>query len=212
METDLKGTIIIDYRQGENPLEDVEFKVYHIATLEEEEYSLLPSYEWAKIDFDQLTNNAYLIEINTYLENEIAYGMIEPDMIFLTDESGNYKLDDLDLGLYFIQSEMVEIDAEQIYSEPFLITIGAYDGERYVYSYTAEPKVMTLSVEDEDLTTEDIVQESTQETVSGTVQAVESLPQTGTNANVISLYAAGVIFLLVGILLGGRKRRKDEED
>lgn len=142
------GSIIIDYRYNESPLDDVAFQVYHVATLNEgEEIELLSPFQEVTVDLDSLNENSNWIQFSNELENYINYEMIEPESVFYTDNAGAYKLEDLELGIYFIQGHMVEENGVEIYSEPILMMVGSYNdtGEKWEYHYTVQPKVLVIN-------------------------------------------------------------------
>lgn len=148
-------SILTDYKYNDTPLDDVEFRVYQVTALNEDyEHELLEKFEDFDIDFDQLTDNSYWIQLINNLENYINYEMLQPDRIFLTDDTGQYNLEDLDVGMYLIQAEVLEKNNQLLYSEPILIIVGNYDdsNEEWIYDYTIEPKISVMSLEMYNLT------------------------------------------------------------
>lgn len=153
------GTIIIDYRFDNNSLDNVQFKVYQITTMDENtNHHIVSAFKNVEIELEKLSNESYWIKSRDNLENYINYKAISPDQIFYTNDAGQYNLDDLELGIYFIQAEMVapsdspeitDVKNQILYSQPILIAVGSYDGdgEKWVYHYNIQPKIAVANAD-----------------------------------------------------------------
>lgn len=144
------GSITIDYRYNDTPLDDVEFKVYQITNLDESGKNIiLDEFENFDTEFDSLIEDDSWIDFRENLENYINYNKITPDKIFITDEYGEYKLEDLNLGIYLIQAETIEEDGIEYFSDSLLILVGSYDDieEKWIYNYDVQPKISAVSYE-----------------------------------------------------------------
>ncbi len=141
------GSIIIDYTYNDNPLDDVDFKVYKIASSVNDEYDMTEKFVGFEIDFDALTSESYWISVRNNLENYIACKNIEQDMEFVTDCYGKYKIEDLEPGMYYIDAENVVEGNQEFFSEPILIMVGYYypSDDMWLYHFTVEPKIDMMS-------------------------------------------------------------------
>lgn len=150
------GSVIVDYTYNDDPLDDVVFKVYHVAAKNDDyEYEMAEGFEDFEIDFDSLAYDAYWITTRNNLENHIAINAIEPVDEFVTDEFGYYKLEDLEAGLYIIDAANVVKDTDAYFSDPILIMVGYYFGteEMWMYHYEVQPKSDVLAyTDDQELT------------------------------------------------------------
>ncbi len=144
------GKIIINYTYNDNPLDDVDFRVYQVAKLTENGiYEMMGDFADIEIDFYQLEVTSYWINLKNEIEHYVDYKMIKPEYEFITDDAGNYNLDDLDLGLYYITADFTDDGLYAYYSEPLLIFVGQYDEdvERWVYEFTITPKISMFSLD-----------------------------------------------------------------
>lgn len=144
------GSIMIDYTYNSDPLDDVEFKVYYVATMTgNEEISLNENFADFPIEFTKLDSMEYWLTVRDNLENYIHCNCesIECDMSFVTDGMGQYLLEDLELGLYYIEAEPAVEDNVVFYSEPIMIFVGQYDDEddKWLYHFDVTPKISVIS-------------------------------------------------------------------
>lgn len=141
---DAKGSIVIDYTHNSEPLDDVDFKVYYIATYVNE-HEVVTNEKFADFDIEyaKLSSEEYWITTRDNLENYISVNQIECDMEFITDDLGQYKVEDLSLGLYYIEAESVVNDENLFYSEPIMIFVGQFDDDEnaWLYHFSIKPKV-----------------------------------------------------------------------
>lgn len=154
-----EGSIVIDYKKEEEPLADVEFQVYQITEADESYNQILQSkYEGMKIELDELSDSEYWKELSNELEYYINYEIVSPELTFVTNDDGTYKIEDLELGIYYIQSDVIQEDGTELYSEPILIMVGDYDNsnEEWRYQYTIQPKVAMIAESKEQLTVEKV--------------------------------------------------------
>lgn len=154
-----KCSIFIQYSYNDIPLDNIEFQVYHIATTDEYyNYTLTSSFQDIEVSFEDLSDNNYWLQFRDNLENYINYEALTPEMVFVTDDAGQYNLEDLDVGLYFIQAEALEANSQLTFSEPLLIQVGHYDNsdEKWVYAYTVEPKVSVMNLDTMNISVEKI--------------------------------------------------------
>ncbi|MFI3173187.1 MAG: Cna B-type domain-containing protein [Eubacteriales bacterium] len=276
------NTIVIDYIYNDDPLDDVNFKLYQIAAgTEIDQYEVLDTYDELAIDLEELYSESYWIELRNELEHFIDYQNLTPDQIFVTDGLGEYKVDDLEAGLYYIEAEPCVEDSVVYFSEPILIAVGYYDDgeEMWLHHFTLQPKIEMMSLDDAkhitvekiwvDVVSSLLIPESIEvalyrdgevyDTVvlneendwyyvwydmdpsaTWTVCELteledyevsydrsccdfqiintyvgsweEELPQTGSDANVIPVYAGiGIGLIAFGILIGYNKGKDDEE-
>lgn len=276
------NAIVIDYVYNDDPLDDVEFGLYQIAEgTDIDQYEVLDAYSEIEIDFEKLYEESYWLELRNELEHYINYQNLEPDKVFLTDGLGQYTLEDLDAGLYYIEADPCVEDSVVYLSEPILIAVGYYDDgeEKWMHQFTVQPKIEVITLEDarhitvekvwEDVISSLLVPESIEvalycngevyDTVTlneanswyhiwynvdpDATWAVcelseledyevsydrtccdfqitntyvgeweEELPQTGSDANVIPVYAGiGIGLIALGILIGYNKDKGDEE-
>lgn len=149
-EDDATGSLVIDYTYNSDPLDDVSFKVYHIATLTSfDELQTNDKFLDMDIEYTDLSSEEYWLNLRDNLENYISLNQISADVEFITDDYGQYKLDDLSLGLYYIEAENL-VDGNDVYfSEPIMIFVGQYDNEddKWIYNFTLKPKISMLSYE-----------------------------------------------------------------
>ncbi|MFI3206666.1 MAG: Cna B-type domain-containing protein [Clostridia bacterium] len=159
LDINTKGSIIIDYCYNDTPLNDIEFRVYQITSLDEDANHVLNSkYSEVELDYDLMYESEYWLAFRDNLQNYINYEMIEPEFVFYTDNAGAYHLEDLELGVYYIEAETSVENELTIFSEPILITVGSYEesNELWVYHYTVQPKVAVLDDETYNITVEKI--------------------------------------------------------
>lgn len=145
------GSVVIDYTYSDDPLDDVHFKLYHVAgTDDNSSYEMTEEFADFEIDFPSLSYDAYWISIRNNLENYINLNMIEPVQEFISDEFGSYTIKDIEAGLYFISADNVVIGDYAYFSDPILIMVGYYyeSEEMWMYHYTAQPKVSVLPYEE----------------------------------------------------------------
>lgn len=147
---DTKGSILIDYTYNSNPLDDVNFKVYYIASfISYEEIQTNDKFLDFDIEYTQLSSEEYWITTRDNLRNYISLNQIPADMEFVTDDFGKYKLEDLSLGLYYIEAENVVEETEIYFSEPIMIFVGQYDDEedKWLYNFSVIAKISAMSYE-----------------------------------------------------------------
>lgn len=151
VDTSQDGSITIDYTYNNNPLDDVHFRVYQVAKLGEDGlYALTSDFQDFELDFYQLEYTSYWIEAKNSLENYIDYQMLTPTHEFLTDDAGNYDLDDLQLGLYYIVADFADDGFYYYYSEPIMIFVGQFDEDenKWLYEFIIRPKVSIISLDE----------------------------------------------------------------
>ena len=114
--------------------------------------------------------------------------------------SGKAEFSDLTAGLYLVaQTEQDACDGFEPIGA-FLISLPQWDGEEYLYSFTAKPKVSLETVPTEPTKPSD-----------PTTPSDPKLPQTGQlNWPVPLMSAAGIAFLILGFFLCFHKRDAHE--
>lgn len=145
----LNGEIQFNYTHNDNPLDDVDVRVYQVAELlDDGTYAMTQEFADIEMDFYQLEVMSYWINLKNEIEHHVDYKMITPDYEFVTDDAGNYNLDDLDLGLYYITAEYEDDGLYAYYSEPLLIFVGQFDDDldKWVYEFTIIPKISVVSL------------------------------------------------------------------
>lgn len=159
-DNDRLGSIYLDFCQCTVPLTAVDCRLYQITTIDENGVQTLnETYSSINVDLDSLTNASYWQAFSENLENFINFYMITPDLEFSTDEDGNYFIDDLEWGIYYIQIDHVHDDDEECdyYPEPVLIMIGTTGTEDTDVNdeFTVVPKVLIIYEEPEEPDTPD---------------------------------------------------------
>ncbi|MFI3238650.1 MAG: Cna B-type domain-containing protein [Lachnospiraceae bacterium] len=152
IELTASGNIVINYEYEDEGLGDVTFYVYKIASLEEDmSYTLTEDYQDFGIDIEKLSDYEYFISVRDNLEQFINHQMLEPTQTFITNDYGQYNIKDLDLGLYYIQSETTSIidgrKTIEFFSDPIMLAVGQYDpiNEIWLYYFTVYPKISAVS-------------------------------------------------------------------
>lgn len=148
---DISSTIYIDYTYNDTPLDDVEFKLYHIAeTNEDGEYETLERFSHFEIDYDQLTDETYWIQVSNNLDNYISINNLEPDQGFISDGLGQYEANDLEEGYYIIQAKNKVDDTVVYFSSPVLILVGYFENDidMWLYYFTVQPKISQVLAEE----------------------------------------------------------------
>lgn len=187
-ETDTVGTlgsVAIDYTYNDDPLDDVNFKVYCVAIKNESyQYEMQEGFEDIEIDFDSLAIDSYWISIRNNLENHISCNMIEWVHEFVTDEFGSYTLEGLEAGLYIIDAANVVEGTEVYFSDPILVMVGYYfeSEEMWMYHYQVQPKSDVLAYTDD--------QELTITKVWNNVETWQELPESVE----VELYCDGSVY------------------
>lgn len=145
---DTKGTITIDYTYNNTTLDDVEFHVYRVADLDQNvAFSNTDKFKNFYIDFEQMDSMDYCITMRDNLQNFIDYQNIAEDAIFTQDsDNKSYNLDDLSVGLYYIQATAHVKNPDAFYSLPIMIVVGQYDdsNSKWLYDFNVEPKISLM--------------------------------------------------------------------
>lgn len=197
------GSITLDYLYNSLPLDDVSFQVYHIATyLDEQTIDNNENFEDFSIEYLELSDETYWLSACDGLQTYIEENEIASDQVFATDDCGCCSLNNLELGLYYIEADEAVIDDTIYFSKPILIFVGQYDDQedQWVYEFDITPKISVMSEVLEDPVDPEEPEEP--EEPEDEPELDEEIPQTGSFAYQIPIIAGmGLVLMLCGFVL-----------
>lgn len=144
-----KGSITLNLTNNETgqPLANEFFRLYFIAkaieTSDGIRYEMIPPYDQANIDTDNLQDSALPIHLTYFAESNS-----QPYTEKATDENGTLVFDNLTPGLYLVVPSQNDGNAS---ASPFLVSVPSYDTEndRLEYDIDASPKFIGGDIEDD---------------------------------------------------------------
>ena len=165
--------------------EGIVFGCTKIGEIENGGYKILPGYESAGIDLNNIKTSLELERVSKHLE---AFG-VEPEQNRQTDATGKVVFEQLDEGIYFIQAEKSN---EYDLITPMIVALPSWDETEGKMSYEIKvsPKHVPIEKVGKDMA-----------------------PQTGLKTGVWKWAILGIGFISAGIIVAveWRKERKNEE-
>lgn len=165
--------------------EGIVFGCTKIGEIENGEYKILPIYDLAGIDLNNIKTSLELNRVSKRLEE---FG-VEPEQRIQTDATGKVVFEQLEEGIYFIQAEKSN---EYDLITPMLVALPSWDETEGKMSYEIKvsPKHVPMEKVGKDMA-----------------------PQTGLETSAWKWAIVGMCFILAGtiVVVEWRKERKNEE-
>ncbi|MBQ2730298.1 MAG: hypothetical protein IJF69_05940 [Clostridia bacterium] len=193
-----KGSISVSMTYEGKAVGGGELTLYRVAQVHEEngaDYSFVYTADYAgcSVKEETLTASDVAGELCSYTQKNGIDGItLEPG------KDGKATAENLELGLYLV----VQTKAAEGFTkvEPFVVTVPQFDGESYMYSVDATPKI--------DKMPETVVTTAPPEETT----PPDKLPQTGLNNVPVPVLAViGLAFVTFGIYLITSDKKRDHE-